>query len=241
MKPLIAAVTALYVVALAAGAYFLTRDGGSGKAAFAGSYPLVKAQPKPGLTWKASGPPAGPLPKFHGKASKAAGRITDKASGISYVRFAPPWHPHTPGGQHTAAQEIQPKKSHGMNDFWYVAVYSGPLARDMAAAATGPDALRAAAELYAADFLKLLYEDEGRRTDLAGAPLKVDGHAGWVTAFRMTHTDHEKRPDKWQTEVVVAVDTGRKTPAIVEITIPSNKAALLPDVNAVVSSLRVVR
>ena len=70
--------------------------------------------------------------------------------------------------------------------------------------------------------------------------MKVDGHAAWVTAFRMTHTDGLRRVEKAQTEVDVAVDTGRRLPAVVEITIPSNQNARLPDINALVRSLRVV-
>jgi hypothetical protein len=57
----------------------------------------------------------------------------------------------------------------------------------------------------------------------------------------MTHTTTGDRVQKGQTEVVVAVDTGRRMPAIVEITIPSNQPNLLPDINHVVRSLHVVR
>ena len=39
----------------------------------------------------------------------------------------------------------------------------------------------------------------------------------------MTHTTDLDRVEKSQTEVVVAVDTGRRLPAIVEITIPGNQ------------------
>ena len=89
--------------------------------------------------------------------------------------------------------------------------------------------------------MKLLYSSDGSRKDLAGAPLTVDEHAGWITAFRMTHTTDTDRVEKSQTEVLVALDAGRREPTIVEITIPGNQPRLLPDINQLVRSLHLVR
>ena len=42
-------------------------------------------------------------------------------------------------------------------------------------------------------------------------------------------------------EVVLAVDTGRLRPAIIEVTVPDNQNSRLPDINQVIRSVRVVR
>lgn len=240
MKPLIAAVAALVLTVAAAVAFVLTRPGKSGPDAFASAYPLVTAAPtgQPALTWHPTGIPAGPLPTFHGTGSPVVGRAVNRFAGLSYARFGAPWKP-TPGMRTgETGQQFGSKNTVGLERFWYASLSVSPL--DQKYAVPGPQRLRAAAELTGQNFVKELYSDDGRRTDLAGAAMTVDRHSAWVTAFRMTHTDGTRRVEKAQTEVVVAVDTGRRLPAIVEITIPSNQNARLPDVNRLIRSLRVV-
>jgi hypothetical protein len=244
VKPLIAAAAALVVAAAAAVAFVLTRDADAGPDPFAGTYPLVTAAPtgSPTVTWRPTGRPAGPLPVFRGTKSKVAGRITDRVAGVSYARFGPPWHrPKLRNRGTSGAELIDGNKNGGPGTYWYVAVYSGQLPARFTSGATGPDALRAATELYGQNWAENLYSDQGKRTELAGQPLTVDGRKGWLTTFRMTHTDGTPRAQKSQTEVVVAVDTGRPVPAIVTVTVPDNKNQLLPDINTVVRSLHVIR
>lgn len=240
MKPLIAAVAAFALMAAAAVTFVLTRHGKSGPDAFAGAYPLVTAAPtgQPALTWRPTGTPAGPLPTFPGTGSPVAGRAVNRTAGLSYARFGAPWKaaPRTVAG--TTGQQFGSKNTAGLERFWYASLSVGPL--NPKYAVPGPQRLRAAAELTGQAFVKALYSDDGRRRDLAGAAMTVDHHAAWVTAFRMTHTDGTRRVEKAQTEVVVAVDTGRRLPALVEMTIPSNQSSRLPDVNRLVRSLRVV-
>lgn len=242
MKPLIAAAAAFVLVAAAAIVFLLNRHTDAGPDAFAGAYPLVTAAPTgvPALTWRPTGTPAGPLPVFPGAGSGVAGRITDQISGISYAHLGAPWLRMTSrlSAEHSSGQEIN-SKIKDYKHFWYAAVYVGPL--DPKLDVAGPQRLRAAAELTGQDFVKSLYSADGSRQDLAGAPLKVDQRAGWVTAFRMTHTTDTGRVAKSQTEVVVALDAGRREPTIVEITIPGNQPRLLPDINRVVRSLHIVR
>jgi hypothetical protein len=241
VKPLIAAAAAFVLAAAAAIVFLLNRHTDAGPDAFADAYPLVTAAPTgvPALTWRPTGTPAGPLPVFPGAGSGMAGRITDRTSGISYARLRAPWRQLTSrlSAEHSSGQEVDSKVK-DYKHFWYAAVYVGPL--DPKLVVAGPQRLRAAAELIGQDFVRTLYSSDGRRKDLAGAALTVDRHAGWITAFRMTHTPDTGRLQKSQTEVVVALDTGRREPAIVEITIPGNQPRLLPDINRVVRSLRVV-
>lgn len=242
MKTLIAAAAAFVLVVAAAIVFLLNRHTDNGPDAFAGAYPLVTAAPTgvPALTWRPTGTPAGPLPTFPGSGSPVSGTITDRQSGISYALLGSPWKRLTSrlSSFHTSGEEVDSKRK-SYKYFWYAAVYVGPL--DPKLAVAGSQRLRAAAELTGKQFVDELYSDDGQRKELAGAPMTVDGRNAWLTAFRMTHTAAGDRVEKGQTEVVVAVDSGRRMPAIVEITIPSNQPNLLPDINHVVHSLHVVR
>ena len=240
MKTLIAAGAAFILAVAAAIVFILNRHTEAGPDAFAGAYPLVKAAPtgQPALTWHPTGNPAGPLPVFRGTGSKMIGSTTNRVAGLSYARFATPWRrSHAAPGGPSTGQEID-SRIKDYKHFWYASVKVEPL--DPKLAVPGPQRLRAAAELTGQAFVKELYQDDGSRKDLAGAPMMVSHRSAWVTAFRMTHTTDTDRVEKNQTEVVVAVDTGRQLPAIVEITIPGNQSRLLPDINHVVRSLRVV-
>ena len=239
MKPLIAAAAAFVLAAAAAIVFLLSRHTETGPDAFAGTYPLVTAAPTgvPALTWHPTGTPAGPLPAFPGTGSKVTGRAVNQIAGISYARLAPPWRT-TARRTGASGMEINGKIK-DYKHFWYASVSVEPL--DPKLDVPGAQRLRAAAELTGQAFVKELYSNDGTRKDLAGAALTVDRHPGWVSAFRMTHTTDLDRVEKSQTEVVVAVDTGRRLPAIVEITIPGNQNRLLPDITHVVRSLRVVR
>jgi hypothetical protein len=237
VKALVVAGTA-FVVAVAATVIFVLGRHSAEPDAFAGTYPATTPKPtqSPSVTWQPTRPPAGPLPSFPGAGSTINGRITDRTAGVSYARFGPPWKRPKFLSGHTSAQEINsPKKDY--KNFWYVAVYCGPL--DPKYDRPGPQRLRAAAELVGQEFARELYSDGGDRKDLAGAPMTIDGHRAWVTAFRMTRPNSD-RVEKGQTEVVVAVDAGRPRPAIVEVTVPSNQPAKLRDINQIVRSIQVL-
>jgi hypothetical protein len=240
VKPLIAAAAAFILMAAAAIAFVLTWHDSTGPDAFAGAYPLVTAAPtgQPALTWRPAGTLAGPLPAFHGNGSPVVGRTVNRVAGLSYARFGAPWKPAPRAIDGTTGQQFGSKTTVGLERFWYASLSVGPL--DPRFAVPGPQRLRAAAELTGRQFVNELYREDGDRRDLAGAAMTVDHHAAWVTAFRMTHTDGARRVEKAQNEVVVAVDTGRRLPAVVEITIPGNQSSRLPDVNRLVRSLRVV-
>jgi hypothetical protein len=241
VKSLIA-VAAVFVLAVAAAIVFvLSRHTEAGPDAFAGAYPLVTAAPTgvPALTWRPTGTPAGPLPVFRGPGSRVTGRTVNQKVGLSYARFGPPWKTTAKtAGDPSSGQGIDGKVK-DYKHFWYASVSIEPLGPKLSV--PGTQRLRAAAELTGAAFIKNLYGYDGARKDLAGAAMTVDRHSAWVTAFRMTHTTDTDRVQNSQTEVVVAVDTGRTLPAIVEITIPGNQNHLLPDIGHVVRSLRVVR
>jgi hypothetical protein len=240
VKSLIVAAAAVVLAAAAAIVLVLSRHTESGPDAFAGTYPLVTAAPTgvPALTWRPTRAPAGPLPVFRGPGSRIVGRTVNRKAGLSHARLGPPWRTAAAraGGVSTGPEINAKIKDYA--HFWYASINVAPL--DPKFAVRGAQRLRAAAELTGDAFVKELYSDDGSRTDLAGAAMSVGGHPAWVTAFRMTHTAAGKRVEKNQTEVVVAVDAGRPLPAVVQITIPGNQPQLLPDIDHVVRSLRVV-
>lgn len=238
MKPVTIASVAVSVVAAAAIAFVMwTRPVGDADP-FAGSYPLATPSPSATLpAWRPI-PPAGPLPVFRGSASPVvSGRVADSRSGVSYVRFAG-WRRPILTDFYTAAEELDSK----LNDFkhsWYVAVYSGPMPADFDV--PGPNRLRAGAELAGRDLVNFIYPDNARRVELAGARMTVDRRAAWVSAFRIFQPPGTNRVVTSQTITVLAIDTGRTRPAIVEIIVPNNQNRLLPVINSVVRSLRVLR
>src|SRR5690349_19555344 len=118
---MIAAVAAFAVLAAAAVAFVLTRHGRTGPDAFAGTYPLVTPAPtgRPALTWRPAGPPAGPLPVFHGTASPVAGRSVNRTAGLSYARFGAPWKPAPRQVDGTTGQQFGSRNDVGLERFWY--------------------------------------------------------------------------------------------------------------------------
>ena len=235
--PLVAAAAAVALVAAVVVGFTVLHHADAGPDPFAGSYPLVSPSPTPSTTsWRPSGPPAGPLPTYHGTPSRVAGRIVDRAAGLSYPRFAPPWH--RKDGVNRTGEEID-SKTNDEKHFWYVAVYAGPLRADYDL--PGPNRLRAAAELVAKEFGDADVEGGGTSKTIAGTAATIDHHPAWIAAVRVTEPPGMPGPMKWRTEVAVAVDTGRRHPGVVEVQVPGNQERLLPDIGAVVRSLRVVR
>lgn len=243
MRPLTAASVAVAVLAAAAIAFVILHRPQAGADPFAGAYPLVTPSPtvSPAPTWQPAGPPAGPLPTFRGRPSPVSGRIRDRGSGISYVRFARPWRrPGALSGFHTAGQELDSRRSDA-GHFWYVSVYSGPLPTQFDV--PGPNRLRAGAELAGRDMVSFIFPDNAVRRQLAGAPMRVAGLPAWVSAFRIFQPPGSNHADKSRTVVVAAIQNRLASSgvSVIEMSVPSNQNRLLPDVNLVLRSVRVLR
>jgi hypothetical protein len=235
---LIGATSGLAAVVIAAAVIVLVvqRDrSSSGPDPYAGSYPLVAASvsPSAAITWQPSGPPKGPLKRFAGHPSQIVGKIIDRKSGLSYAKLASPWR-RTKGFDHSAGIEwdVQKPKFH-----WWAGAYSDLLRDDFASASKGPNGLRAAAELHAAKWAKTL---DATPIPTAGQPLKVSGRSAWLAGYRMRTPDSfDHIPER--AFVVVTINSGRNVPAVFEVSIAKPKYQLLPDINTLISSLRVIR
>ncbi|MCW2888673.1 MAG: hypothetical protein JWL58_5535 [Streptosporangiaceae bacterium] len=235
---LLVIVTFLAVAALAAAALVFVLLKGRSEGIpdpYAGAYPVVTAAPTPTSTvsWAPSGPPAGRLRPFPGKGSKVTGVIVDKIAGLAYARLGAPWK--TKGaGSHSAGQEYSVEKPKFR---WLTGAYSAPMEDKLAPAATGPQALRAAAELTAQESVKLL---DGKLTPIAGQQLKVNGRPAWLAGYRAGFTNSISGVTE-RTMVVVAVNTGRRLPGVMEISVAKQVYKLLPDILTLIKSLKVVR
>jgi hypothetical protein len=222
------------VIAAALVAVVVKRDRpASGPDPYAGSYPLVapSATASPAVTWQPTGPPAGPLKRFTGRASRIIGTMVDRRSGLSFAKLAAPWKA-VPGATHTAGIEWTIQKPEFR---WWAGAYSDLLRADFVGAANGPGGLRAAAELDAAKWATTY---EGTLVPTAGQPVKVSGRSAWLAGYRVRTPnafDHVAE----RALVVVVVNSGRTVPAVFEVSIA--KRVMLPDINTLVSSLRVVR
>jgi hypothetical protein len=203
---------------------------------YAGAYPVVTAAPSPTstVTWAPSGRPAGPLRPFPGKGTKVTGVVVDKSAGLSFARLGAPWKPIKGVGSHSAGMEYVVEKPKFQ---WLTGAYSGLLYDKLAPAATGPNALRAAAELTAQQSVKNL---DGRLTPIAGQHFKVGGHQAWLSGYRANYTNPYSGITE-RTMIVVAVDTGRKLPGVLEISVAKPVYKLLPDITTLIKSLKVVR
>jgi hypothetical protein len=202
---------------------------------YAGSYPVVAGSdaPSAAVTWRPTGPPAGPLKRFKGRPSQVIGKIVDRSAGLAYAKLAPPWR-QAPGVTHSAGIEwdVQKPKFH-----WWAGAYSDLISDDFESAAKGPDGLRAAAELDAAKWAKTY---DGKMIPLAGQPLKVSGRSAWLAGYRVrTPGSFDRIPER--ALVVVVINSGRRLPAVFEVSIAQPKYQILPDINTLVSSLRVIR
>ncbi|HEU5157275.1 MAG TPA: hypothetical protein VFU43_09775 [Streptosporangiaceae bacterium] len=231
-----AALAAVVIAAAAIVGVVAKRDRSpSGPDPYAGAYPVVAASttPSAAITWQPAGPPAGPLKRFPGRATRVVGKIVDRTAGLSYAKLGPPWK-QTKGITHTAGIEwdVQKPKFH-----WWAGAYSDLLRDDFLAAAKGPNGLRAAAELDAAKWAKTY---DGKMIPIAGRALKISGRSAWLAGYRvLTPGSWDKIPER--ALVVVVVNSGRRVPAVFEVSMAKPKYQLLPDINTLVGSLRVVR
>lgn len=236
----VGAALAAVVIAAAAAAAVLTRDRApSGPDPYAGAYPVIdpSSLPSPGITWQASGPPAGPLRRFGGRGSAVAGTIVDRQARLAFARLGRPWKQLVTPTTHSAGMEWTVQKP---KFTWWTGAYTDTLDEDFIAAAKGPNGLRAAAELTARKWTQT-HSISGGSTPIAGQPLRVSRRNAWLAAYRV-NTVGSPSGVRERALVVVVVDTGQIAPSVFEVSVAQPKyRLLLPDINTLVRSLRVVR
>lgn len=183
------------------------------------------------------------LPRFKGTHTKATGRINDAHAGLSYARFAAPWaipaknSPMTELG-FSASQFAVTEKAGSQPKHW-ARLMSTQLSGAAKAAYGGPGTEQAAAGELAKVYEARMFNFRHRKRVLASQPLNLGGHQGWLVSDYLTY----HRPGVKATGDVVAVavvDTGRKAPGVLFMSVPNTSKNLWPDVDYVTRTLRVI-
>lgn len=179
------------------------------------------------------------LPKFPGEPSVRRGRINDHRAGLSYARLDSPWRdgvPFTASGFGQGQYYVTEKYPGGT---WQATIMSGRLATHMPEYVGTYHWFRAAVT-QAASVAGKYYPTDHRTLEVASQPVRVSGHDGWLVARRLYfHEPGLKATNELM--VVAAVDTGRDDPGVLYVSIPSTENRHLPDINELISSLRVIK
>lgn len=179
------------------------------------------------------------LRTFRGNATATAGRVEDRMARLSYSRFGHPWHSGTLDPGFSAGQYFITENYPGGQ--WEASIMSGRLDHRLAARYDGPQRSFHAALAESRHVQGQYYPPGHRSEEIASQPLRVDHHAGWLTAAKL-HFHQAGLKATSETMVIVAVDTGPHgtDPAFLYISVPNTAAKKLPDVTRVIKSLRVV-
>jgi hypothetical protein len=170
------------------------------------------------------------------------GRISDPRSGLSYARFAKPWavpprkSPMSELG-FSASQFTVTEKAGGQPRHWarlMSAQLNGAAKESYQGPQTARDAVTDVTQVYEAR----MYAFRHRRRHLASQPLNIAGHKGWLLSDYVTFHRHGLKATG-DVVMVALVDTGRKTPGVLFMSVPNTHRELWPDVDFVVRSLRV--
>lgn len=179
------------------------------------------------------------LPKFPGEPSRQRGRINDHQAGLSYARLSRPWRdgvPFTASGFDQGQYYVTEQYPGGT---WQATIMSGQMAAKQPEY-VGTYRWFRASVAQAASVAGKYYPNDHRTIDVASQPVKVSGRNGWLVARRLYFHEQGLKATN-ELMVIVAVDTGHDDPGVLYVSIPNTENAHLPDVNALVSSLKVIK
>lgn len=242
-RRLLAGVGVVLVGLLAAGGtYFVARHSGSGSTVHSAAPSHQAKAPSKGAPKGAPPEPEKPLAQFKGVHTKPVGRITDQRAGLSYPKLGRPWQMQAKnatmvGLGFDTGQYAVTEKSGGQETRW-ARLLSGQLGGVVKNAYDGPGTERAAATQVADSYEARLYGYRHKKKVLASQSLNIDGHKGWLVGYYLTYY----RPGvKTTGEIftVALVDTGKKEPGLLLMSVPNTDKKLWPDVNYVMQALQV--
>ncbi|GAA3232299.1 hypothetical protein GCM10010468_63970 [Actinocorallia longicatena] len=202
--------------------------------------PADSPSPEPADTVDVPSPPDKALVKFKGTASPVVGTVTDALSGLVYPKFGGKWVVPTKqnklGQSGWTGQQIMVTEHVG-TQYWYGTILSSPLSPIERRVATEGD-VKKTAIAASASLRTRLYAFRHATKPVASQEITVSGHKGWVVADYLTY----KRPGiKATGEVVVTavVDTGREVPAVLFVSMPNTAKKSWPDINAVLTKMKI--
>lgn len=230
-------VLGLVVVLVLAGAGVFRTDNPSVFGPFAGEDPEASAPPLAQLC-----PPASENPPPGGKeAVPVEGpRISDRDSGISYLRLSQPWQLWDRGswGQGTLGVDFNTgyyfvTESYSAGDY-LASVLSGKVP------ATVGDSLSlnlpCAGRQVAEDVRRAYYPQPNAKEQTRDEQVVVGGRPAWVSTFHLTF-EASGLEARGEQVAVVLVDVGRPDAAVLYISIPDTHQQYNPEIDTVIASI----
>lgn len=171
------------------------------------------------------------VPDYPGEGSPVIGTVTD--SSLEYAEL---------GGTWDRSKTLDPvfdgftRKQEGRQR---ALVKSTQVDEDIMAAAGGTGELRGVADAVMDERRRYEYpRDQAILVDVASQPLKVDGRDAWLLVSEI-HFHKRGVPSTMDLNAVLVVDTGRVRPSVLWVVLPETNKKLWPDLNTLVSSVRV--
>ncbi|MFI2316653.1 hypothetical protein AMK17_33415 [Streptomyces sp. CB00072] len=170
------------------------------------------------------------VPDYPGEGSPVIGTVTD--SSLEYAEL---------GGTWDRSRTLDPvfdgftRKQEGRQR---ALVKSTQVDEDIMAAAGGTGELRGVADAVMDERRRYEYpRDQAILVDVASQPLKVDGRDAWLLVSEI-HFHKRGVPSTMDLNAVLVVDTGRVRPSVLWVVLPETNKKLWPDLNTLVSSVR---
>ena len=178
------------------------------------------------------------LPKYTGKASPVNGTITDPTAAISVPRLGGLWRQDTRGDRIRAAYGYTTRQyvaagTDPTGKPQYAQLMTGPLPEALTSKYTSPDKLASVVSAVAYQARMKFFPKGNTIVKTVQQKLRIGGRTGELMAYQVTAGDSKT------TMVVAAIDTGRKVPSIVYMSVPDSRRELRPDINTVFGSLRI--
>ncbi|WP_344242885.1 hypothetical protein [Actinocorallia libanotica] len=225
---------------VALGVFVFAGDGGGDTEAEVKARPGVST-PSAGTDEQGALPPHKELMVFRGAGSPVTGMFPDPASGLQVPQFGGGWV--EPNKKNRLAQSgwtgqqvlVTEKKG---TQLWYGTVLTSPLGPVERQIWDKGGSLEKNAVAVAANLEERLYGFPHETVELASQPLKVGGHDGWLVA---RHLKYDRKPIRATSEVIATalVDTGKRYPSVLFVSLPDTHKKLWPDINKVIEQLKV--
>lgn len=184
---------------------------------------LGQGQPRRTPAVRASAAPSEQaLPDFLGARSPVAGRITDRTAGISYDRLGGHWIRGKDIRRLASALGSTEKTVMRAGTAEYAAA---PLQPSMGSEPSGEVAANVAEEVIKSG------RYPARPELMPYSPEEVPD--GWMAGFQVGPSQGD-----WEVVVAAVLETGIGRPAVLVVTVPKAQRALLPDIRAMLRSVR---
>lgn len=181
-----------------------------------------------------------PLPRYAGRSSPVVGRLTDRAAGLSYARLGGGWgsssreqQPGVTGRTLSLWVESRPERG------WFALYGSDRLSPELLFSYRGERRLFQAAMAQMETFTSI-YSADTVFVDVVSQPLTVDGHEAWVLVRQTRLGAKVDTTIRSELQTLVLIDTGKERPAYLYVSMPDPAQDHLPDVNRLISSIRVL-